>query len=198
MSHSTEATPQHPLAAVRELIRDTRDLSANERMVLVVIATHSNRDGDAYPSAQTIADIVGCSLRTVQRAVARLVNLGRLAVRRVAGIASNVYRVLTSAPQPTMTSGNEAASKSSAVASAPVTPEVPKFSEGSKGAPRRDWRRFLPSGVKSNNPASGTQPFQRRGAALPPAVGADRCSRHVGQLAAHCAPCRSEAIGGVA
>lgn len=34
------------------------------------------------------------------------------------------------------------------------------------------------------------------GAALPPPASAAKCSRHVGQFAAHCAPCRSEVLAG--
>ena len=195
MNHSTEVMPQHPLAAVRELIRDTHGLSANERLVLVVIASHSNANGDAWPSAQTIADTVGCSLRTVQRVVARLINMGRLAVRRVAGIASNVYRLVTSS-RPAVTSPKAAPTSSGQpVTTSKVTPEVGKFSEGSKGAPRRRWRDYLPSGTKPQK-AAPTGWVPRQGAANPPAADAVKCSRHLGELASNCRCCRSEALGG--
>ncbi|MCY1145264.1 helix-turn-helix domain-containing protein [Actinoplanes sp. Pm04-4] len=196
MTQPTGSTPTHPLAAIRELVRDTQDLSANERLVLIVIASHSNSEGDAWPSAQKIADTVGCSLRTVQRAVSRLLEIGRLAVRRVAGIASNVYRVLTSAPPATTSPEIPATTNGAAVTTAKVSPEVVKGSEDVKG-----WRRFLPSGTKAKTtgaPKSGYPYPEKRGAALPPEKGSQRCSRHVGQLAHNCAPCRSEALGGVA
>ncbi|MFC8296282.1 helix-turn-helix domain-containing protein [Micromonospora orduensis] len=48
---------------------------------------------------------------------------------------------------------------------------------------------------KSNSKRTFT-PRALTGAALPPAADADRCPRHRGQTAAHCAPCRSEALAG--
>ncbi len=48
-------------------------LSASARLVAYEIARHLNKvTGDAWPSQQTIADLLGLGLRTVERAVAEL------------------------------------------------------------------------------------------------------------------------------
>ncbi|OKI43030.1 hypothetical protein A6A27_39060 [Micromonospora sp. CB01531] len=60
----------------------TRDLGKNERAVAIAIAAHANHEGNAWPSVATIAEYAGCSERTVQRCLAKLVQLGRLVVSR--------------------------------------------------------------------------------------------------------------------
>lgn len=193
--------PTHPLAAVRELIRDTQSLSANERLVLVVIASHANANGDSWPSAATIASIVGCSLRTVQRVIVRLVNVGRLVVRKVAGIASNVYRLVAPSSVTPTSSGAVPTSSETAVTS-PSDAQSSEVGEVEKGAQARSWHRFLPK--TKTPPAEQPQPKRvnafpwRQGAALPPAAGADKCPRHIGQLRHNCSCCRSEGLGGAA
>ncbi|MEV1331681.1 helix-turn-helix domain-containing protein [Micromonospora costi] len=59
------------------------------------LAAHANAEGHAWPSVATLADHAGCSERTVQRALAKLVQLGRLAVSKVAGIALGTSCVTT-------------------------------------------------------------------------------------------------------
>ncbi|MFG3555076.1 helix-turn-helix domain-containing protein [Micromonospora sp. NPDC047557] len=81
-------------AAVKVALLASRDLRPNERLVLVAIAAHSNRDGDAWPSVATIAGYAGVSVRTVQQALAKLVQLGRLVVRRVANVATRVSAMI--------------------------------------------------------------------------------------------------------
>lgn len=185
--------------AVKTALLSTRDLRGTDRLVVLAIAAHTNREGDAWPAVATIAEYVGCSERTVQRALARLVQAGRLAVRRVAGIATRVYRIVvdgvTSLAE-RVTSGRAGVPNRSAGGdSQSVSPEV---EEGLKEKGRAAARWFTRRG-KNSNPTRAPYPVpERRGAALPPPPGGDRCQRpgHVGQLADRCIPCRSEALAG--
>ncbi|WP_328533218.1 helix-turn-helix domain-containing protein [Micromonospora zamorensis] len=189
-------------AAVKAALLASKDLRPNERLVLVAIAAHANYEtGDAFPSVATIAHHAGVSPRTVHRVLAKLVQLGRLVVRRVAGIASNVYRLVLDAVTPSAErsansgAGSANSAAGSATESVTVADEVLEDPSKKKRA-SRDWHRFLP---KSKTPNTSPRPYpfpERRGAALPPAAGTERCARHVGQTASHCAPCRSEALGG--
>ncbi|MEU8264498.1 helix-turn-helix domain-containing protein [Micromonospora sp. NPDC048999] len=80
--------------AVKAAMLASKDLGKNERLVVLAIAAHTNQAGDAWPSVATIADYVGCSERTVQRTIAKLVPAGRLFVRKAAGISTHVYRLV--------------------------------------------------------------------------------------------------------
>ncbi|MBM0236250.1 helix-turn-helix domain-containing protein [Micromonospora sp. ATA32] len=197
--------------AVKAAMRATHDLKPTERMVVLVIAAHQNQEGDAWPSVQTIADHVGCSTRTVQRALAKLVQLGRLVVRQVANVATRVYRLVTGQPnregESTLSPGSAPvggdSERQGVTESAPggdtrsVSPEVEKTKEKNYRAPARDWRRFIP---KSKNPTPPQrQPYgypERRGAALPVADRAEQCPSHRGSPRGNCGPCRSEALAG--
>lgn len=179
--------------AVKAAMLATKDLGKNERLVVLAIAAHTNTSGDAWPSVATIAEYVGVSERTVQRCLARLVQAGRLAVRRVAGIATRVYRLVvdgvTSAAQRVTKPGPGVTDQPGGGDTHVVSPEV---EDHSKKKPRsaRDWRQWIPK-TKKTSP-------ERRGADLPMPAGGDRCQRpgHVGQPAGRCIPCRSETLGG--
>lgn len=74
----------------------SRDLKLTEGRVLVAIAAHANsKTGNAWPSVETIAQYVGKSERTVQRAIAKLLGAGRLVRERVAALGRWVYRIVT-------------------------------------------------------------------------------------------------------
>lgn len=66
-----------------------------DRLVLLAIADAANDDGQqAWPSGETLARKTGVNLRTVQRSVRRLVELGEVSVKTNAGKGgTNVYRV---------------------------------------------------------------------------------------------------------
>ncbi|WBC17574.1 helix-turn-helix domain-containing protein [Micromonospora sp. WMMA1998] len=206
MTHdSTQPRTLGGAQAVKAALLASKDLRPSERLVLVAIAAHSNYDtGEAFPSVATIAEHAGVSPRTVHRVLAKLVQLGRLVVRKVAGIASNVYRVVLDAVTPQAERSAISASDSanpaagSATESGTVAHEVPEGQSKMKGrAGARDWRQWLKS--KNPNPNPQRPPYgypERRGAALPPPRDAERCPRHIGQTASHCAPCRSERLGG--
>ncbi|MDW5326047.1 helix-turn-helix domain-containing protein [Plantactinospora sp. KLBMP9567] len=185
-------------AAVKVALLASKDLRPNERLILVAIAAHTNRDGDAWPSVATIAEYAGVSTRTVQRALAKLVQLGRLAVRQVATIATRVYRLATRQPAGGDNQGQGVTNGGVGGDSQGVSPEVAKSNEKNNRAGARDWRRFLP---KSKTPNPQRQPYgypDRRGAALPVANRADQCPTHRGSPAGNCGPCRSESLGGAA
>ncbi|MEV4842207.1 helix-turn-helix domain-containing protein [Micromonospora matsumotoense] len=185
---------------VKAALLATRDLRGTDRLVVLAIAAHTNAAGDAWPAVATIAEYVGVSERTVQRALARLVQAGRLAVRQVTGIVTRVYRLVaqgvTSAIKgvssgapgvPDQPAGGDSQNGT-------VSPEVDGGEKG-KRAGARDWRRWIP---KSKSTTGSRPPWpERRGAALPPPPGGDRCRRpgHGGQIVGRCAPCRSEAVG---
>ncbi|MEV0805715.1 helix-turn-helix domain-containing protein [Micromonospora sp. NPDC050200] len=185
---------------VKAALLATKGLGKNERAVAVAIAAHMNKAGDAWPSVATIAEYADCSERTVQRAIAKLINLGRLAWRRVADIPTRVYRLVLDAVQrvtstaPGVTNGGAGVPDSAAGGDSQGGTRSGE--EGLKEKPRgaRDWRRWIP---KTKN--TGRPPYpERRGAALPPPPGGDRCQRpgHVGQPAGRCIPCLSEQLGG--
>ncbi|MEV4478769.1 helix-turn-helix domain-containing protein [Micromonospora coxensis] len=187
--------------AVKDALRASHDLPKTDRLILVAIVAHANAEGDAWPSVQTIAEYVGCSERTVQRALRRLVEVGRLVVRRVVGIATRVYRLVlgggdTTADRGDIPTGGGDTTAARGDALAVTRRSTEDHPEGAK--PRvaaRDWRRFLPKS-KTSNPSPRPFAVERRGAALPPPAGTERCPRHIGQTASHCAPCRSEALAG--
>ncbi|MEU4477304.1 helix-turn-helix domain-containing protein [Micromonospora sp. NPDC023966] len=189
--------------AVKAALLASKDLRPNERLVLVAIAAHTNREGQAWPSVQTIADYSGVSPRTVHRVLSRLVAVGRLVVSKVAGIASNVYRLVVDAVTPTgpgsaipgPDTANQAAG--SATDSGKLAREALEDQSKLKGRAGA-LRRFLP-GAKSNNPQQQRQPYgypERRGAALPVADRAEQCPSHRGSPRGNCGPCRSEALAG--
>ena len=71
-----------------EYVRDPEMLSGltpSERHVLLAIAVHVGRNGQADPSMQGIADLTGYDRRSVVRIVARLAAKGRIAHRRGGG-----------------------------------------------------------------------------------------------------------------
>ena len=97
-----------------QLLRDPRLTNASDgttgvhRSVLLAVylgvAAHAElATGDAHPSQATLADYVGASTKTVQRAVAVLANAGYMEVEDRPGMAS-VYRLL---PPPTLDVGTQ-------------------------------------------------------------------------------------------
>lgn len=72
------------------------DAPATDRLVLLAIADCANDDGDnAFPANSTLAAKTKLDVRTVQRCVGRLVEMGELEVRLNAGPkGTNRYRVL--------------------------------------------------------------------------------------------------------
>ncbi|MEV5765651.1 helix-turn-helix domain-containing protein [Micromonospora sp. NPDC052213] len=188
--------------AVKSALLATRDLGKNERAVAIAIAAHANHDGNAWPSVATIAEYAGCSERTVQRALAKLVQLGRLVVTKVAGIATRVYRLVlgqgvSSAPQGVTNQPAGVTDQGTGGDSQGDTRSVEDQGKLKNRAGARDWRRFLPKNKNTTTPRPGGYPYpERRGAALPPVAGTDQCPRHRGSLAHNCGPCRSEALAG--
>ncbi|WP_431976201.1 helix-turn-helix domain-containing protein [Micromonospora haikouensis] len=187
---------------VKAALLATRTLPKNEGRVLLAIAAHTNRAGDAWPSVATIAQYAGCSERTVQRCIPKLIQLGRLVVTKVAGIATRVYRLILDGgasqnggvPSDEQTRQNPA--NGGATDAGGASPEGSEGDLKQKRAGARSWRDWIP---KTRNPNRQPYPYpERRGAALPPPPGVDRCQKpgHVGQPAATCAPCRSEALAG--
>ncbi|MER7164475.1 helix-turn-helix domain-containing protein [Micromonospora sp. NPDC000207] len=179
---------------VKAALLATKGLGKNERNVAVAIAAHMNSAGDAWPSVATIAEYADCSERTVQRAIAKLVTAGRIVWRQVAGRATRVYRLVAAAVQGVTNAGpgvpNQGAGVSDSAAGGDSQGDT-RSGEGVKKKPRErgNWRQWIPK--NKNTP-------ERRGAALPPPPGGDRCQRpgHVGQPAGRCIPCRSEVVGG--
>ncbi|MFG3301543.1 helix-turn-helix domain-containing protein [Micromonospora chersina] len=181
--------------AVKGALLATKDLGKNERAVAIAIAAHANHEGKAWPSVATIANYAGCSERTVQRCLTKLVQLGRLAVSKVAGIATRVYRLLIGDRRTGTASGvtnqpGSATDFASGGDSQGVTESVEDQSMEDGRAPVSD--RFAPQRKQTRAPGCA----ERGGAAPPMSGGGRRCSRpgHIGQPAGRCIPCRSEAI----
>ncbi|AVT39385.1 helix-turn-helix domain-containing protein [Plantactinospora sp. BB1] len=184
-------------AAVKAALLASKDLRPNERLVLVAIAAHTNRDGDAWPSVATIADYAGVSTRTVQRCLAKLVQLGRLAVRQVANIATRVYRLVSGQRAGGDDQGQGVTDDGPRGDSRSVSPEVVEDQSKLKGrAAARNWRQWIKPNTPPQRQSYGYP--ERRGAALPVANRADQCPKHRGSPAGNCGPCRSEGLGGAA
>ncbi|MET7749935.1 helix-turn-helix domain-containing protein [Micromonospora sp. NPDC005367] len=191
--HDFTHTPAGGAAAVKVALLASRDLRANERLILVAIAAHTNRDGDAWPSVATIAEYAGVSTRTVQRCLVKLVQLGRLVVRQVANVTTRVYRLVTGQPAGGDSERQGVTNGGPGGDSPKVSPEVGEDQTKLKGrAAARDWRRFLPKNKTPQQQPCGYP--ERRGAALPPDRRTDRCPRHIGERADNCRCCRSEAL----
>ncbi|MFC4067995.1 helix-turn-helix domain-containing protein [Actinoplanes subglobosus] len=77
---------------VKAALLSSRDLKKSERDALVAIMAHGNGYGVAQPSVPGVAEYVGCSERTIQRIITKLVDLGRLVVTRVKG-CKTLYRL---------------------------------------------------------------------------------------------------------
>ncbi|MFR9780158.1 helix-turn-helix domain-containing protein [Micromonospora sp. MS34] len=181
--------------AVKAALLTTKDLGKNERAVAVAIAAHANHEGNAWPSVATLAEYVGCSERTVQRCLAKLVQLGRLVVSKVAGIATRVYRLVR--PDRPATAAAGVTEQPAGVTHSPAGGDSQRVTRSSEDQLKADaplgaagWRRFLPTTRRAPVPTGSDW---RRAATQ--CVG-DRCQRpgHVGQPAGRCVPCRSEAI----
>ncbi|RAN94808.1 helix-turn-helix domain-containing protein [Micromonospora noduli] len=182
--------------AVKAAMLATKDLGKNERAVAIAIAAHANQEGHAWPSVATIANYVGCSERTVQRCLAKLVQLGRLIVSKVAGVATRVYRLVTGQPSGGDNHGHGVTNQGPGGDSQGVTRSGEDQSK-MKRAGARDWRSW----IKPKNPNPKPQrapygPVERRGAALPVAGKAEQCPSHRGSPRGNCGPCRSEALAG--
>lgn len=74
--------------------------AGTDRLVLLAIADSAEDDGgQAWPSAAALARKTGMDVRTVQRTIRRLIELGELRVKMNAGKnGSNVYRVVMKTP----------------------------------------------------------------------------------------------------
>ncbi|GAA4609558.1 DNA-binding IscR family transcriptional regulator [Actinoplanes octamycinicus] len=164
---------------VKAALLASKDLTKNERMVMIAVAAHMNGAGDAYPSVATIAGYVGVSDRTVTRILAKLVALGRLIARTRKG-ATTIYRLAANAINQVIRA---------------VTKRTDPRQNGRKHTTTPDTRstsdEVAPQEV-SKHLWWSRRPQQLRGAALPPPPTADRCPQHLGQHRKTCAPCRSE------
>ncbi|MCI4066129.1 helix-turn-helix domain-containing protein [Micromonospora sp. R77] len=176
----------------------SKDLRPTERLIMVAIAAHTNRDGDAWPSVATIADYAGVSVRTVQRTLAKLVHLGRLAVRQVASVATRIYRLLTGRPG-TLGGDNQRggvpndATRGDSHGLSPEAEEDHMKLRGHRTVPaghRQPPRGHIPQRTATSSGAL------RRPAASSFVRTADHCPHHRGSLAANCGPCRSELLAG--
>ncbi|MEV0429651.1 helix-turn-helix domain-containing protein [Micromonospora sp. NPDC050495] len=181
--------------AVKAALLTTKDLGKNERAVAIAIAAHANREGNAWPSVATLAEYVGCSERTVQRCLAKLVQLGRLVVSKVAGIATRVYRLAQPNRRTTPAAGvTEQQAGVTDSAAGGDSQRVTRSNEDQLKAetPAPGWRRFLPTNRRAAVPAGTTWPR----AAVSNTGGGELCKRpgHIGQPAHRCIACRSEAI----
>jgi hypothetical protein len=177
---------------------DHSPVGGTERLVLLAIADCAADDGtNAWPALSTLARKTLLDERTVRRIIRRLEDGGHLAVAVAAGPnGTNRYAVIMSggtpgqsAPRSECPPGNSTRPPDTA------TPPPP----GHSRAPRTSLNVPLTSkraSARANS--SGRQPSAvslSRGAALPPPSQApERCSRHRGQYAGFCGPCRSEAV----
>lgn len=178
---------------------DNSSAGGTERLVLLAIADCADDTGaNAWPSIATLARKTRLDERTVQRVIRRLADAGQLRVEACAGgRGSNRYALVMGAP-----SGPGRVVHSPRQDATPGTvPPQPRRRATAGVAQLRHPNVLEPSKNRpTRGPARAPGRPAARGAALPPpsTVVDGRCQRHPGQLAAHCGPCRSEAIGGAA
>jgi len=80
------------IEAVRHVLEQSKTKGA-QRLILLVIAEHADRNGHAWPSVETIARLANCSQRFVKRTIAKL-DAGELVLERGGGRGrSNRYRI---------------------------------------------------------------------------------------------------------
>ena len=80
------------IEAVRHVLENSKTKGA-QRLILVVIAEHADKNGLAWPSVQTIARLANCSERFVHTTIAKLKS-GELIIERGGGRGrSNRYRI---------------------------------------------------------------------------------------------------------
>jgi len=80
------------IEAVRWVLERSKTKGA-QRLILVVIAEHADKNGLAWPSIETIARLANCSERFVKETIAKLKS-GELIIERGGGRGrSNRYRI---------------------------------------------------------------------------------------------------------
>ena len=78
--------------AIRWILENSKTKGA-QRLILVVIAEHADKNGLAWPSVETIARLANCSERFVKQTIAKLES-GELVIERGGGRGrSNRYRI---------------------------------------------------------------------------------------------------------
>lgn len=85
-----DAPPVNNQLAWRVAVRDS-DLDATAKHVALTLSVYMNRRGIAWPSRVSLAAGTSRTIRTVERAVARLEQAGFLVVARSTGRRSNLY-----------------------------------------------------------------------------------------------------------
>jgi hypothetical protein len=170
---------------VKAAMLATKGLGKNDRAVAVAIAAHMNKAGDAWPSVATIAEYADCSERTVQRSIARLINLGRIAWRQVAAAVQGVTSTGPGVTNDSVGAPDRAAGGDSQGGTRSGEGDLKERKP--RGA--RDWRSWIPKSKPGSDPV-------RRGAALPPPSRDGQCPEHRGWLAHNCGPCRADALAG--
>lgn len=165
---------------------DHSPVGGSELLVLLAIADCASDDGTkAWPSVATLARKCRVDGRTVQRIIRRLSEAGHLVVEASAGgRGSNRYAVV-------MTGGE--------LSTPPADRHPGQSATGDTATPphpRQDAGAPPAQPCHPNVLEPPLNPKRARGAANPPPRGARRCSRHLGQLAKSCGPCRADQLAG--
>lgn len=92
-----------PFSIVPEWLLDHAEVTATEVYLYAVLGRYADKEGAAWPSRSTLAERMGCSVKTVDRAIANLVEYGALEVqhqkmRDKKAYSSNLYRVIRADP----------------------------------------------------------------------------------------------------
>lgn len=117
------------LADWREAVLDST-LDSKAKLVGLTLSTYMNRDGLAYPAKATLARRTALGVRTVDRAIIRLVSFGLLLVSVSSGRTSNRYRAVLPTPSEGRGSGETTPSQRTAN---PVRDDTqPRHSDGRK------------------------------------------------------------------
>jgi hypothetical protein len=184
--------------AVTWALSDAPDVPPQCLAVLIGLANHAHPDGrGAYPSQETLAHYARKSVRSVRTDLAELERLGLIrralrSGRRVVVWDLAIERRRPAAHPVDKPAGHVPERQCASAQPGSTLPSNPEVSFRST----RKWASDEPSkNHQRTQRAHAPAPPGARGAALPPPrTAAGRCARHLGQMAAHCAPCRSELL----
>lgn len=161
-------------AALRGILSHIENEPASVKLLAMTLHSYADGAGRCWPSEATLAEVMGCSTRTVSRAVCRLEDAGLLLVwRRHPGRSGNAYLLHYGGAVPVGQHARELARPAPArrgpIARMPIK---------SHGLPQESFRR--PSTTR--RPVSKLMPWTARPLAQWPDVWLERMVRHANRV----------------
>jgi len=155
--------------AITWAYRDVKGIGLTAKAVLVRLADQANSDGIAWPGKNSLAEVLDCDKRTVDRAIEKLIAMGLISVQREKSEAgkneTNVYCLHMKQPElfersPAVRVAQRHGWQSATHGTAPGGRVAESHGEGGRAPPE-------PSLEPSVEPERGRAP-RKRGSRLPP------------------------------